>query len=96
MERKNSIGSLSSPPLHWRGAATAPLRIGKAGIILLVVWLAFGCANTPDCVGEPDNPVDKALAPLDNAVGEVNQKIKDEGPDGDCRLRTTSEIEQRS
>ncbi len=62
--------------------------------VLAALGLSAGCANSPDCVGEPDNPIDRAFAPLDNAVGGLNQELNNEGPDGDCRLRKSSEIQK--
>ncbi len=62
--------------------------------VLAALGLLAGCASSPDCVGEPDNPIDRAFAPLDNAVGGLNQELNSEGPDGDCRLRKSSEIQK--
>jgi len=74
--------------------ARRPLTGRSTLACLIFAAVVSGCAGTPDCAGEADDPIDEALAPLDNAVGEVNQRINDEGPDGDCRLRTSSEIEK--
>ncbi len=71
-------------PTHSRGPLLA----------LLVSTLVLGCASNPDCAGEPQGPIDAAFAPLDNAVGGLNQKLNDGGPDGDCRLLKSSEVRE--
>jgi hypothetical protein len=71
----------------WSG----PVASGLVAAGLLVLVSVAGCASAPDCSDGADNVIDEAFAPLDNAVGEVNQSINDEGSSGDCRIITSSE-----
>jgi len=55
---------------------------------------ASGCSSTPDCSEGANDPIDRVFAPLDDAVGKVNQSINNEGESGDCRLLKSSEANE--
>jgi hypothetical protein len=59
--------------------------------LALVILFVSGCANVPDCDPGASDPIDRAFAPLDNAVGAVNEDLNDQS--GDCRMMTSSEAE---
>ena len=56
-----------------------------------VFLVQSGCSNLPDCDPGETNAVDRAFAPLDNAVGALNEDLN--GQAGGCEMMTSSEAE---
>jgi len=59
--------------------------------LALAFLLLPGCSNVPDCDPGETNAVDRAFAPLDDAVGALNEDLN--GQTGGCETMTGSEAE---
>jgi hypothetical protein len=59
--------------------------------LALAILFLSGCANVPDCDPGASDPIDRAFAPLDNAVGAVNEDLNDQS--GGCQMTTSSEAD---